>query len=404
MLLVIGAVAMVFAGLRAALSKRVTDLAHAARSRAILLLIRAATFTQASEAARAASGRVAKVPSEAARSRLARTPGAGISRARGAATPRTPAAEVGRAGSGACRRAGKHHRSAAREQVEGFLAAAGGYGECAKGHRERNGAGGIGRRTRHHSPAYHHYSGFQLARLLFRSSGTMFTKVSSSPRLRPDPRLRVVPSAGASEAASGALGLSVQRTPTDEELIDAVQRGDHQVASVIYERLVGVVDHTLYRVFGRREVDHDDLVQAAFEQIVVTLSRRSYARACSLRTWASSIASHVGFNALRSRRRERRVLDREAGIEAEPMRAGVDVEGEASARAELERLRIQLSEMKSTHAEAVFLHDVLGHELAEIALMTQVSVSAAQSRLVRGRRELFRRLDHVPSRRKSEPS
>ncbi len=100
------------------------------------------------------------------------------------------------------------------------------------------------------------------------------------------------------------------------------------------------------------------------------------------------------------------MLDREAGIEAEPIRAGVDVEGEASARAELERLRIQLSEMKSTHAEAVFLHDVLGHELAEIALMTRVSVSAAQSRLVRGRRELFRRLDHVhvAPRRKSEPA
>jgi len=60
--------------------------------------------------------------------------------------------------------------------------------------------------------------------------------------------------------------------------------------------------------------------------------------------------------------------------------------------------------MKSTHAEAVFLHDVLGHELAEIAIMTQVSVSAAQSRLVRGRRELFRRLDYVAPRRKAEPS
>jgi len=75
------------------------------------------------------------------------------------------------------------------------------------------------------------------------------------------------------------------------------------------------VDHTLFRVFGRREVDHDDLVQTVFEQIVVTLSRRSYARACNLKTWASSIASHVGFNALRSRRRERRVLDRDVAIE-----------------------------------------------------------------------------------------
>ena len=194
-----------------------------------------------------------------------------------------------------------------------------------------------------------------MVRLLFEGSGTILTKVSSSPRLRPDQKLRVVPS-GAGTAPAPPSGIQpLPRTPSDEELIDAVQRGDHQVASVIYERLIGVVDHTLYRVFGRREVDHDDLVQAAFEQIVVTLSRRSYARACSLRTWASSIASHVGFNALRSRRRERKVLDREAGLEAEPFRAGVDVEGEASARAELERLRVQLSEMKSSHAEAGFL-------------------------------------------------
>ena len=240
---------------------------------------------------------------------------------------------------------------------------------------------------------------FEASRLLNLGFGTIFTKVSGSPRSLPESKLRIVASAPASNGASDGAAA---REPSDEELIAAVQRGDHQVASVIYERLGGVVDHTLYRVFGRRETDHDDLVQAAFEQIVVTLSRRSYARACSLRTWASSIASHVGFNALRSRRRERRVLDREAGLDAEPARSGIDVEGEASARAELERLRTQLSEMKSTHAEAVFLHDVLGHELAEIALMTQVSVSAAQSRLVRGRRELFRRLDRTSPRGKAE--
>lgn len=178
----------------------------------------------------------------------------------------------------------------------------------------------------------------------------------------------------------------------DEALILAVQRGDRQVASALYDRLIRVVDHTVYRVFGRREVDHDDLVQMVFEQIIVTLSRRSYARACNLRTWASSIASHVAFNALRSRRRERKVMDRDAPPDSESYASRVDAERDAAVRSELQLVRATLVEMKPQYAETVFLHDVLGHELAEIALMMRVSVAAAQSRLVRGRKDLHKRL------------
>jgi RNA polymerase sigma-70 factor, ECF subfamily len=197
------------------------------------------------------------------------------------------------------------------------------------------------------------------------------------------PRLRALPGL----PAIGAPELS------DEHLIDAVQRGDERVSGAIYDRLYAVVDHTLFRVFGRREPDHDDLVQAAFEQIVLTLSKQSFARACSLKTWASTVASHVGLNALRARRRERRVYDRGAEIDGECAAAAADPERETASRALLERVRGELGSMSLDRAEAVFLHDVLGHELAEIALMTGVSVAAAQSRLVRGRRELTRRLE-----------
>jgi RNA polymerase sigma-70 factor (ECF subfamily) len=197
------------------------------------------------------------------------------------------------------------------------------------------------------------------------------------------PHLRVVSGAGAAQAPA----------TTDEQLIEAVQRGDDRVSAELYDRLLPVVDHTLYRVFGRREPDHDDLIQAAFEQIVMTLSRQSYARACSLKTWASTVASHVGLNALRSRRRERRVVDRGIELEDQLTNSFADVEGEVSAREQLERVRYELSCMSPRRAHAVFLHDVLGHELAEIALITGVSVAASQSRLVRGRRELYRRLE-----------
>jgi RNA polymerase sigma-70 factor (ECF subfamily) len=187
---------------------------------------------------------------------------------------------------------------------------------------------------------------------------------------------------------------AVAPTPDDEALIDAVARGDSKVAAALYDRLVGIVDRALYRVFGRRETDHDDLVQAAFEQIVLTLTRRRFAGACSLSSWACHVATHVALNALRARRRERRVLGliEDTNLLLTVPARGPNVEDEAGARRDIDRVRAQLADMAPEKAETVLLHDVFGYELAEIAVLTGASVSAVQSRLVRGRKELHRKL------------
>jgi RNA polymerase sigma-70 factor, ECF subfamily len=155
-----------------------------------------------------------------------------------------------------------------------------------------------------------------------------------------------------------------------------------------------VVDATLYRVIGRREADHDDLVQTAFEQIIITLSRKSFAGGCSLRGWAASIACHVGLNALRSRRRARRIFEQNADAElvASERPASANPEAEMVARTEVNRLRMHLAEMDPDRAETVIIHDVFGVSLAETAKLTSASLSAAQSRLVRGRREIRKRM------------
>ena len=95
-------------------------------------------------------------------------------------------------------------------------------------------------------------------------------------------------------------------------MIDAFENGDAASVDAIYERLIGVVDGTICRIMGRREPDHADLVQSSFEQIVLTLTRGHFARACSLGAWAAAIATHVALKSLRSRINERRVLDRSA--------------------------------------------------------------------------------------------
>lgn len=181
----------------------------------------------------------------------------------------------------------------------------------------------------------------------------------------------------------------------DQALIAGLRAGDQGVARELYRRLSGPVDHALFRVFGRREQDHDDLVQLSFEHIVRTLTTRKFAGACSLRTWASTIAAHVGLKALRSRRREMKVLDKSREVEESAVPGRTDLEAQLSARADLERVRHLLTRINPRRAEVVFMRDVLGHELSEVAVTLGLSVSAAQSLLVRGRRDLEERLDEV---------
>ena len=180
---------------------------------------------------------------------------------------------------------------------------------------------------------------------------------------------------------------------SDDEIIEAVARGDGAVAGELYDRLYRTIDQTLCRILGRRESDHEDLMQSVFEQVIKTLTTRRFAGACSLRTWASSVATHVGLNALRARRRERGVFDRSDADAPSVASSNDDPERNASSRREIERVRAQLAGMSPGRAEALFLHDVLGHDLAEIAALTGVSIAAAQSRLVRGRHELMERLE-----------
>jgi RNA polymerase sigma-70 factor (ECF subfamily) len=196
--------------------------------------------------------------------------------------------------------------------------------------------------------------------------------------------LRAVPAAAAPSKAKPDPALD------DEALVAAVASGDSRAAAGLYDRLVGVVDRALFRVFGRRESDHDDLVQAAFEQIVMTLTRRRFAGACSLSSWACHIATHVGLNALRARRRERRVLGLADDTDTLLIVAarGPSTEDEAGTRRDMDRVRSHLASMSPEKAETILLHEVFGYELAEISVLTGASVSAVQSRLVRGRKEL----------------
>jgi RNA polymerase sigma-70 factor, ECF subfamily len=164
----------------------------------------------------------------------------------------------------------------------------------------------------------------------------------------------------------------------DRDRLLAVVGGDRAAACALYDEYLPAVHATLVRILGGRTQEHADLVQRVFVELV--RSAPTFRGECSLGTWLSRIAAHVGLNALRSVRRRRAVFTSE---EAPEIGAPASVSPET--KDALNRALIKLSPEK---AEAVLLHDLLGHDLAEMAAISGISVAAAQSRLVRGRSEL----------------
>jgi len=193
-------------------------------------------------------------------------------------------------------------------------------------------------------------------------------------------------------ALDGGNGPHEGSEPSDEQIVAGLIAGEEWAAEALYDHLQPVVDRALRRIL-QSNADHDDQVQVVFERVIRTLIERKFAGACSLSTWATAIASNVAVDALRARIRERAVVweDRARGAEHAARVSSGNLERQLEARAEIAELHAILGSMDGAQAETVLLHDVHGHELTEIALITRVSVAAAQSRLVRGRKELLRR-------------
>jgi RNA polymerase sigma-70 factor, ECF subfamily len=106
-------------------------------------------------------------------------------------------------------------------------------------------------------------------------------------------------------------------------------------------------------------------------------------------------AARAAFRAIRRRRFERRLfvpIEVEEAVGTTRSHAGT-----VAARQAVERVRSCLERMDQNRAWTYLLHDVYGYDLKEVAQITGASVSAAQSRLVRGRREVHERIERDPA-------
>lgn len=203
------------------------------------------------------------------------------------------------------------------------------------------------------------------------------------------PQLRLVvenpPASREAQAASRAYD--------DVELLAAVRAGDETAAAALHDRLRPRVDRTVSRLIGRADPDREDLAQLTFVEIVRSVHR--YRGDCSLEAWASTIAARVVYKHIRRRRLERRIFAGTAADEtlhAHPLSTSRAV----AARDLVARVRGEIENVSHDRAWAFLLHDVCGFDLKEMASILEVTVSAAQQRLVRGRRDVHERLAADP--------
>jgi RNA polymerase sigma-70 factor (ECF subfamily) len=182
-------------------------------------------------------------------------------------------------------------------------------------------------------------------------------------------------------------------TLDDAQLLTALREGDARAATAFHDRVRPQVDRTIARLLGRRDSDAEDLAQLAMIELVTTIDR--FRGDCSLDSWSSTVTAHVVYKHIRRRQTERRVFAG-ADVDEVPPQSTRHGGHDAMIRSVMRRVRVHLDAMDEAKAWTFLLHDVCGYDLQEIAQITSVSVSAAQTRLTRGRRELHERIAADP--------
>ena len=196
---------------------------------------------------------------------------------------------------------------------------------------------------------------------------------------------------------SGAQSSEAERRPlrNDDEILAGVRRGDAGLAEDFYWRVKPTVDRTVRRLLGRLDCDGDDLVQMALIQLIESVT--GYRGECPLDAWVSAVSANVVYKHIRRRRLERTIfaaaLEGDEEIAVSPKLSSVEA---AQLREALRQIADHLTTMRPDRAWAFLLHDVCGYSLDEVAHICDVSVVAAQSRLVRGRRDVHDRIAADP--------
>lgn len=171
---------------------------------------------------------------------------------------------------------------------------------------------------------------------------------------------------------------------SDAKLLTRVQAGDDASFEALFLRHYDRVYNILYRLLGDR-ADAEDAAQGVFLKLYRSPRRiRLRGGEANVAGWLYRVAVNTGYNALRSRKRRRKWMERLRGMGF--IEASSPDPVEAADRSELQfRVRQVLSELKSRDAKILLLrHSGLSYK--EMAVALDLSPGSVGSLLTRAER------------------
>ena len=190
------------------------------------------------------------------------------------------------------------------------------------------------------------------------------------------------------------------------ELMLRLARGDMRAFEEIVVSSERAVRNFAFRYLGD-ERKAEDVAQETFLRVYTARSR--WRPDAKFHTWLFTIASRLCLNAIRSQRRERRVMRPAAvGGDGSDELAGAPARRTASppdgvlAAERAELLRRAVAALSENQRRALLLHRFEGLSYREVAEAMGLTLEAVRSLLVRARRNLHDRL--APLLRADEPA
>jgi RNA polymerase sigma-70 factor, ECF subfamily len=178
-----------------------------------------------------------------------------------------------------------------------------------------------------------------------------------------------------------------KKAPTDfsdEELVDAVVKGDIAFFDELVTRYKGKLYNVIYNMSSNHE-DTNDLLMETFDKAFRSLNQ--YKKNASFYTWIYRIALNRSINHL-SKNKKRRYhlslndLDSDKSVEKELQDSGVIGGDKQTELAELQKkLNESLQKLSEEHRAVVVLYDIDGMSHADIAKTMNCSEGTVRSRL-----------------------